>query len=170
MAFRPNESICIGKISGAFGVKGWIKITSYTDSIENILDYTPWVLKRGDDVRICKPVEGKLQSNNVIARMEGSSSRDQAEIMRGFEIWIAKNQLPETREGEYYWIDLIGLKVINLAGEQLGTVDSLMETGANDVLIVRGLREHALPFLQGQTVLNVDVEAGVVTVDWDPNF
>ena len=88
----------------------------------------------------------------------------------GWDIFISPEQLPKTAKDEYYWSDLIGLTVETIDGVQFGMVDSLLETGANDVLIVQGERERVIPFLQGQTIISVDLDAGKIIVDWDPEF
>ncbi|MGZ8196174.1 MAG: ribosome maturation factor RimM [Methylosarcina sp.] len=170
MTESQNKNIGVGKISGVFGLRGWVKVYSYTDPKENILSYSPWMLKKGSDIRICKVVDGKLQGKTIVAQLEGIMDRDQAGSLIDFDVYILKSQLSIAEEGEYYWSDLIGLAVENIAGVQLGVVDSILETGANDVLVVKGQRERAIPFLQGKTILNVNLDAGVIIVDWDPEF
>ncbi|MGZ8903712.1 MAG: ribosome maturation factor RimM [Methylobacter sp.] len=165
-----KKLINIGKISGVFGIKGWVKVFSFTDPRENILDYSPWLLKKSNETRVVEVIDGALQSKAVIAQIKGVSDRDQAASLMGWDIYITPDQLPETAEGEYYWSELVGLKVETTQGVQLGTVESLMETGANDVLIVQGNRERVIPFLQGQTITSIDLEAGKMIVDWDPDF
>ncbi|MGZ8191806.1 MAG: ribosome maturation factor RimM [Methylococcaceae bacterium] len=165
-----KKLINIGKISGVFGVKGWVKVFSFTDPRDNILDYSPWLLKKSNESRIVEVIDGALQSKAVIAQIKGVTDRDQAASLMGWGIYITPDQLPEIVEGEYYWSDLIGLKVETTQGVQLGTVESLLETGANDVLIVQGDRERVIPFLQGQTITSIDLEAGKMIADWDPDF
>ncbi len=165
-----QKQITVGKVSGAFGVKGWIKVFSFTDPKENILNYSPWLLKKGSESKIVKLIDGKLQGKTVVAQLDGLVDRDQAEILLGWEVLISQNQLPETKAGEYYWSELIGLQVDNLQGVRLGAVDSLLETGANDVLIIHGDRERAIPFIQGRTVFEIDLNQGRMIVDWDPEF
>jgi 16S rRNA processing protein RimM len=106
----------------------------------------------------------------VVAQIDGIVDRDQALTLMGWDVYISHEQLPAPDEGEYYWIDLIGLDVENLEGIQLGKVGSLFETGANDVLLIKGERERAIPFLQGQTVMSIDLAAGKMIVDWDADF
>lgn len=106
-----------------------------------------------------------------MAELEGVSDRDAAQDLMGWEILIHKQQLPKADPGEYYWADLVGLNVETETGIQLGVVDHLLETGANDVLVVLdGETERLIPFLQQQTVLKIDLEAGLMLVDWDPDF
>ena len=165
-----QQHISVGKISGVFGIKGWVKVFSFTDPRENILTYSPWLLKKGDETKTVNVVDGQLQGKTIVAQLAGINDRDQAASLMGWDIFITQDQLPKTAKGEYYWSQLIGLNVETIDGVQLGVVDSLLETGANDVIIVQGERERVIPFLQGQTVLNVDLDAGRIIVDWDPEF
>jgi 16S rRNA processing protein RimM len=165
-----REDINVGRISGLFGVKGWLKVFSFTDPRENILSYSPWLLKKGGEIKQLDVIDGALHGKAVIAQLDDIIDRDQAAGFVGWDIFITHNQLPETTEGEYYWSDLVGLKVETVEGVQLGVVDSLLETGANDVLVVQGERERAIPFLQGETIINIDLDAGTMIVDWDPEF
>jgi 16S rRNA processing protein RimM len=162
--------ISVGKISGVFGVKGWLKIFSFTNPRENILGYSSWSLKKGDETRVVEIIDGHLQSKAVIAQIKGVSDRDQAASLMNWDIFITPEQLPEAAEGEYYWSDLIGLKVETTLGVQLGTIESLLETGANDVLVVQGDRERVIPFLQKTVITEIDLATGIMVVDWDPDF
>ena len=165
-----QQIINVGKISGVFGVKGWVKVFSFTDPRENILTYSPWVLKKGDETKTVNVVDGQLQGKTIVAQLSGVNDRDQAANLMGWDVFITQDQLPAAAKGEYYWSDLVGLKVETIDGVQLGVVDSLLETGANDVIVVQGERERAIPFLQGETVINIDLDAGRIVVDWDPEF
>ncbi len=162
--------ISVGKISGLFGVKGWVKVFSFTDPRENILTYSPWLLQKGNETKVVDVVDGQLQGKTIVAQLGGVDDRDKAATLMGWDVFITQDQLPGTAKGEYYWSELIGLHVETLTGVQLGVIDSLLETGANDVIIVQGERERVIPFLQGQTVMNIDLDAGRMIVDWDPEF
>ena len=165
-----QQQINVGKISGVFGVKGWVKVFSFTDIRENILNYSPWLLKKDSETRSVNVIDGKLQGKAVVAQLDGVNDRDQAASFMGWDIFITPDQLPKVAKDEYYWSDLIGLSVETNQGVQLGIVDSLLETGANDVVIVKGERERVIPFLQGQTITSIDLDAGRMVVDWDPDF
>jgi 16S rRNA processing protein RimM len=165
-----QEEINVGKISGVFGIKGWIKVFSFTDRKENILRYSPWQLKKGTDSKTVAVIDGKLQGKAIVAQLDGINDRDEAASLMGWDIFITPEQLPKTEKGEYYWSDLIGLAVETNLGIQLGVVESLLETGANDVVIVKGERERVIPFLQGQTIISIDLAARKMVVDWDPDF
>jgi 16S rRNA processing protein RimM len=166
---KPNL-IHIGKISGVFGVKGWLKIFSYSEPKDNILFYKSWLLKKNSQNKEIKIVDGKVQGKGVVVQIDGIEDRDQALNLMGWDIYITREQLPIVDEGEYYWADLIGLDVENLNGIHLGTIDSLFETGANDIIVVTGERERALPFLQGQIVKSIDLANHKMVVDWDADF
>ena len=167
---EQQHNISVGKISGVFGVKGWVKVFSFTDPRENILTYSPWLLQKGDQIKTVNVVDGQLQGKTIVAQLTGVDDRDQAASLMGWDIFITQDQLPKAAKGEYYWSDLIGLQVETVDGVQLGVVDSMLETGANDVIIVQGERERVIPFLQGQTIIKVDLDAGNIIVDWDPDF
>ncbi|MDP3876801.1 MAG: ribosome maturation factor RimM [Methylobacter sp.] len=165
-----EQQISVGKISGVFGIKGWVKVFSFTDPRENILTYSPWLLKKGDESKILNVIDGQLQGKTIVAQLDGINDRDQAASLMGWDVFIRQDQLPKIGKNEYYWSELIGLKVETIDGIQLGVVDSLLETGANDVIIVQGERERVIPFLQGQTITKIDLDAGIIIVDWDPEF
>ena len=167
----PNQQhINVGKISGVFGIKGWVKVFSFTDVRENILNYSPWLLKKDSETKWVAVIDGNLQGKTVVAQLDGVNDRDQAASLMGWDIFISPDQLPKAAKDEYYWSDLIGLHVETDLGVQLGVVEGLLETGANDVLIVKGDRERVIPFLQGQTIVNIDLDTGRMIVDWDPDF
>jgi len=170
---QTHQFVVVGKISAAFGVKGWLKINSFTDPTDNILQLKPWYLQaRQQDQQwsSIKVISGRAHGKQIVAQLEGVNDRNQAELMRGLEIAVKREQLPETQEDEYYWVDLEGLKVVTREGIELGVVDSLLATGANDVLVVKGERERLIPYVMKEYVLNVDLDAGKIIVDWDPDF
>ena len=170
MSLSNQQQINVGKISGVFGVKGWVKVFSFTDNKENILNYSPWLLKKDSETRLIKVIDGKLQGKAVVAQLEAVNDRDQAASLMGWDIFITPDQLPKAAKDEYYWSDLIGLSVETSLGVQLGVIESLMETGANDVVIIKGDRERVIPFLQGQTIISIDLDNTRMIVDWDPDF
>lgn len=136
--------------------------------MEAILGYRPWLL--GEQKSPVKIIDGRKQGKGLVALLPGFEDREQAIKLVGQQIFVERDQLPPTAEGEYYWTDLEGLEVHTTNGDVLGRVDRLMETGANDVLVIRGEREHLVPFVQGQYVKRVDLEGGLIEVDWDPEF
>ena len=170
MTADNEELLLLGKVSGVFGVKGWIKVHSYTDPREGIAEYSPWLIKQKGSWREVEVETGKPQGKTVIAKIKDVDNCDQAQLLIGAEIAIHKDQLDKPVEGEYYWRDLEGLRVVNTEGVDLGIISHMMETGANDVMVVKSDQQRLIPFTQGHAVLNVDLEAGVITVDWDPDF
>lgn len=166
-----DEFINIGEISGVFGIKGWIKVYSFTEPRENVLSYSPWILKKGSETKEVKLVKGKRQGKTIVASLEGVSDRDVAAGYCGWGILIRKSQLPRPASGEYYWADLVGLQVETVQGVELGKVDYLIETGANDVLVVLDDEtERLIPFLQGPVIKKIDLDNQKMVVDWDPDF
>ena len=165
-----GRQITVGRIVGVHGVKGWVKLLSHTDPIDNLLRYRPWrVALDGIETELV-PAEGRMQGKALVARLEGVADRDQALRWIGADIRIDRSQLPPPRKGEVYWVDLEGLQVRTTEGVVLGTVSHLFATAANDVLVVRGERERLLPFIKERFVKSVDLEGGEIVVDWDPEF
>jgi len=172
---KSDSMLVLGKVSGVYGVKGWVKLFSFTDPREGILDYKHCFLKEsgskaGGQWRALEITQGRKQGKGIVAKFEGCDDRDLAHMLIGSEIAITDDQLADLADDEYYWKDLIGLAVINQDDVDLGEVTGLMETGANDVLIVKGDRERLIPFTQGVAVLEVNLEDKQIKVDWDPEF
>lgn len=165
-----RKRIVIGKVGGPFGIKGWVKLLSFTEPRDKIVGYSPWQVKQGGEWREWKVAEGHAHGKGVIARLEGVTDRDQAMALMNAEIALWRDQLGKTRPGEYYWADLIGLEVQLESGRSLGKVDGVMATGANDVLVIKGERERLIPFIHGQVIKRVDLDHGLIQVDWDPDF
>lgn len=147
-----------------------MRVYSYTEPRENVVGYRRWRLQRNGEQSEVEVAEGRAQGKGVVARIEGCDDRDAAMRLVGSEILIERDQLPALGEGEYYWTDLQGMRVVNRQGEQLGEVESLFETGANDVMVVKGERERLIPFVPARIVLKVDQEAGEILVDWGKDF
>jgi len=168
---REKDIIHLGHINGLYGVKGWVKVYSETQPRDNILSYTPWLIRQAHkDWQTIAVSEGRSQGKGVIAHLQGFDDREQSRQLMGAEIAIYRDQLAPLADGEYYWSDLQGMAVETLNGVALGTVDYIFDTGANDVLVVAGERERLIPFIQGQTVRNIDLQNGTIQVDWDPEF
>ena len=170
-----DEKIFVGKISGLHGVKGWVKVFSDTDPRDGIIKYSSWFLQlpsaNAGQWREIKVEGGRRQAKTVIAKLEGYDDRDEAMQLIGARIAISLDQLKSLKKDEYYWRDLIGLRVVNQQDVELGVVDRLFETGANDVLVVKDeTQERLVPWTLGHAVLEVDMEQGVISVDWDENF
>ncbi|CAD5108103.1 ribosome maturation factor RimM [Zestomonas carbonaria] len=170
-----DDLIVIGKIVSVHGVRGEVKVYSFTDPIDNLLDYRHWTLRREGETRQVEQVRGRLQGKVLVAKLDGLDDREEARAFAGFEICVPRGELPQLAEGEYYWYQLEGLKVIDQAGQLLGRIDHLLETGSNDVMVVKPCtgslddRERLLPYTE-QCVLSIDLAAGEMRVDWDADF
>lgn len=159
----------VGKINGLFGIKGWVKIFSHTHPRENILSYQPWHIKINDTWQTLIVVSGRLQGKTLVAQIKNITTPEQAQTVLGLEVYIEKSQLPILKKDEHYWQDLIGLEVVNQQNIVLGTVSSLVDTGANIVLIVQGKREHWLPYI-APFLIKVNIKQQQILVDWDEDF
>lgn len=169
---KDNERrILLGRIVGAFGVRGEIKLESWTEPRSAIFRYQPWILRSPNGQE--SPLEGargRDSGKHLVARFPGIEDRDTVEAMHGTEIYVARSALPPPKPDEYYWVDLEGLDVKTTEGVALGQISHLFSTGANDVVVVRGDRERMIPFVLPEFVKSVDFEANLVVVDWDPEF
>jgi 16S rRNA processing protein RimM len=160
-----NSRILIGEISGCFGVNGWLKVFSFSHPRENITKYKNWLI----DGKEFQRVESRKHSKLIIAKLDGVDDKDTALTFLGKKIEITEEQLEQLETGEYYWRDLVGLEVTNTRNIPFGTVDSLLETGAHDVIVVKDTeskRERLIPFLMDNTILKVDLIAKTMLVDW----
>lgn len=170
MTAANDNRVAVGRISGSFGVRGWLKVYSYTDPRENIVGYSPWYLVVDGQSRQVKLLAGRAHGEGVVALIDGVNDRDAAEALTGAEIEVDRAVLGKAGRQQFYWTDLQGMTVQTLTGVVLGSVDHLFETGANDVMVVVGEGRHLVPFLYGRVVTGVDTDRRVITVDWDPDF
>ncbi|AGI25602.1 ribosome maturation factor RimM [Pseudomonas sp. MT3] len=170
-----EEMVVLGKIVSVHGIRGEVKVYSFTDPLDNLLDYRRWMLKRGNEVRQAELVQGRVQGNVLVAKLKGLDDREIARTFAEFEILVPRSELPVLDDGEFYWSQLEGLKVIDQNGQLFGILDHMLETGANDVMVVKPCagslddRERLLPYTD-QCVQSVDLEAGEMRVDWDADF
>ena len=170
-----EEMIVLGKIVSVHGIRGEVKVYSFTDPLDNLLDYRRWTLKRGNEVRQAELVQGRVQGNVLVVKLKGLDDREIARTFAEFEILVPRSELPVLDDGEFYWSQLEGLKVIDQNGQLFGILDHLLETGANDVMVVKPCagslddRERLLPYTD-QCIQAVDLEAGEIRVDWDADF
>lgn len=166
--------VVMGRIGAPYGIKGWVKLISFTDPVDNLLEYTRfWIAPDGSEtaLREIEIDEARPQGEGLVAHIKGCDVREETRLYTGLDLLVPKTALPELDAG-YYWHELEGLRVVNLAGEDLGVVDHLLATGANDVLVVRGdavsvdQQERLLPYVEGQVVKEVDLDARSIRVDW----
>lgn len=161
--------VIIGQLGAPHGVKGWIKLNSFTQPIGNILDYQPWFVEKKNQWEALEYEKVEFHTKGIIVLLKGISDRDTVATCTLANVAIPRSKLP-TLSDEYYWSDLEGLNVVTKEDFLLGRVDHLFETGSNDVLVVKGEREHLIPYLMQKTILNIDLEKKLITVDWDPEF
>ncbi|MCA0900647.1 ribosome maturation factor RimM [Microbulbifer agarilyticus] len=181
---NSEELVTVGRITSVYGVRGWVKVHSYTEPMENILQYSRWWLQNpaanpAKGVPQWQPLEidaGKRHGKGLIIHIKGVDDRDIAAQFCQRDISVVGGEMPQLDDGEYYWHQLQGLQVVStFEGQEtrFGEVARLMETGANDVMVVRGGddgRERLIPYIPGEFITEVDLKAGVITVNWDPEF
>lgn len=180
MTQQPAEMVVVGKITAVYGVKGWVKVHSFTEPMENILGYKELYLNRNGAWQPLTFEQSKRHGKGLIALIDGVEDREQARLYCQSDIAIAATALPELPAEDYYWHQLEGLQVVTVeqggAPVLLGKVHQMMETGANDVMLVRKCQgsldgnERLIPWLPGQVVKSVDLDAAVITVDWPADF
>lgn len=162
--------LIIGKLGAPFGTQGWIKVNSFTEPQENIFQYKPWQFYVNGRWAVIPIKASRVHANPLIIQLENCLTPDAARLYTGVKIGVDATALLPLPQGEYYWSQLMGLQVFTPTGIPLGTVDHLMETGSNDVLVVIGDKTHCIPYLVNQVVLEVDLAANKMIVDWDPEF
>lgn len=172
-----EDQITLGKVGAVYGIKGWLKIHSFTDEPEAILDYFPWSLKLGNKIQTVEITDWRKHNKGLIVKVAGIDDRDDAQALVGSEILTSEAALPELSQGDFYWRDLIGMSVVTNKGYDLGVVSDMMETGANDVLVVKAnlndgfsKKERLIPYLFEQVIESVSLENKQICVDWDPGF
>lgn len=175
MASASSETV-LGQVTSVFGIQGWIKVYSYTQPLDNIFQYPVWILANAGASSQYRLVTGRWHGKTLLAKLEGVDDRDQAAQLCGSEIRVDTQDLPPLEDGEYYWYQLEGLRVLTDENQELGVVDHLIETGSNDVLVVEpdsgsiDGRQRLIPFLPDQSIEEVRLESGVLVVNWDPEF
>ncbi|MCM5705577.1 ribosome maturation factor RimM [Larsenimonas salina] len=170
-----SERVQLGTLTSPHGVKGGLKVYSYTSPIENIFQYPDWLVGTGESLTPMRVRQGRPQGKGLVVFLDGVDSRTDAEALAGATIWLPTQKLEPLGTDEFYWYQIEGLSVVTVSGDVLGRIEYLFETGANDVLVVKGdadsldKRERLLPYIDG-VVQRIDLEQGVMTVDWDPEF
>jgi 16S rRNA processing protein RimM len=175
MASHGKTHVVMGRVGAPWGVKGWVKVHSFAEPPENLLDYLEFDVETPSGMQKLAFDEIKPHGQGFVGHIKGCEVREQTGAFTGCELLIAKAELPALEEG-FYWHELEGLRVVTLSGEVLGTVHHLMETGANDVVVVRGdehsidREERLLPWVLGQVILDVDLDTRIMQVDWDKDY
>jgi 16S rRNA processing protein RimM len=161
--------VVMGRVVAPYGVQGWVKIQPFTEMLDGLFDYEQWWIAGPSGWREAEVDEARIHGKVIIAKFMDCDGRDAAFALKGKEIAVSRDDLPEPAEDEYYWSDLIGLRVTNQQAVDLGEIKNVFATGANDVLVVQGERERLIPFTE-QVVQNVDLGSRQMLVDWDADF
>lgn len=174
---QPANTVILGKLGSAYGIRGWLRVFSSTENAESIFDYQPWFIQQAAQWTVLELEGWKYHNQDIVIKIKGIDDRDAANNLVNREIAVDASQLPPLDEGDYYWKDLMGCRVVTALGYDLGKVIELMETGSNDVLVVKanlkdafGAKERLIPFIDGQVIKAVDLSAKTIQVDWDPGF
>ena len=166
-----DKHIIIGRFGRTYGLGGWLRVHSETAEKMVITDYHPWFVEANSGWEEVKITNVKPHGKTLIAHIKNIDNPEEAEAYKGKAIFIMRNQLAKLDKGEYYWTDLEGLTVIARNGKAIGIIQSLMETGSNDVMVVAGKnKRYLIPFFKGEVILNIDLEKKMMTVDWDTEF
>ncbi|MXP67775.1 ribosome maturation factor RimM [Pantoea sp. Aalb] len=173
----PINPIILGKIGSAYGIQGKVKVFSSTENLQNIFKYQPWFIYKNNKWSKIEIENWVHHHNNFLIKIKGINDRNAVTHFTNCEIIIDSNQLPILENGCYYWKDLIGCKVLNLKGYNMGTVISLIDIGSHDIFIIKsndedffGIQERLIPFIDGQVVKKIDLITGIIKLDWEPDF
>lgn len=174
VADTVDRVVPVGRVTGVFGVRGWVRVNSWTSPPDNIVRYSPWQLQGGREQQpgaaVFQVAEARAHGGGVVARLEGIDDRDAAERLIGASIGVERTRLGSPGDAQFFWVDLVGMQVETPEGHPLGVVDHLFETGANDVMVVIGERRHLVPFLYGSVIRSVDPAQRRIVADWDRDF
>ncbi len=182
----PPKLVEMGRISAPFGIKGWIRVQTYTRAVHgsnSLATYPVWWISGEGGWREVKVEQSQAQGVDVVAKLAGMDDRDEAAALKGRQVAVARDALPPAAKGEFYWADLIGLRVRNTEGLELGVVASMMETGANDVMVVQVVQQSAvdgdkyaikeqerlIPFI-ADVIKRVDIAASLIEVEWGADY
>ncbi|WP_255306396.1 ribosome maturation factor RimM [Gilliamella sp. wkB112] len=174
---NTENLIVVGKLGSSYGIRGWLRVFSFTEIPDSIFDYTPWYIQRAGQWQEVIVESFKPHNQDMIVKLTGIDDRDQANALTNAEVYVDAQKLPQLDNGDFYWKDLIGCQVKTISGYNLGQVTDLMETGSNDVLVVKanlkdafGATERLIPFVEEQFIKQVDLTTKMIVVDWDPGF
>jgi len=163
-----GKKILVGKISNPHGIKGWVKVISFTDPIENILSYKKWTISDNETEKTYCLEDSRIQGNKIVIKLEGVNNRDDADLLKNLQIEVNRSDLPKLDENSYYWEDLVDFNVIDINGMHVGKVDSLFRTGSNDVLVIINKTKQRLlvPFIMVEVIKYVDLDKELISIDW----
>ena len=165
---KNDKNVFVGKISSPHGIKGWVKVISYTDPLENILSYKEWFLPFEEGNKSFSIEDSRIQGKKIIAKLDGIEDRDSAEDLKNKEILVSRLEFPKLEKNTFYWNDLVDLSVMDQKGKQLGKVDSLFETGSNDVLVIvnENKERFLVPVIMDEVIKKVDLAKEFISIEW----
>ena len=165
---KNDKNVFVGKVSGPHGIKGWVKVISYTNPLENILSYKEWFIINKEGKKAFSIEDFRIQGKKIIVKLDGIQDRNSAEDLKNKEILVSRIELPKLEKNTYYWNDLLDLPVLDKKGTQIGKVDSLFETGSNDVLVIVNENKERLlvPFIMEEVIKKVDLVKEFISIDW----
>ena len=167
---NDSDWVIVGRFGRPHGIKGFITVVSFTDPRDNIMQYKDWHIQLHDHWQPLDLLHLEMNNKFILTQVAGYQEREDVARLTNKDIAIKRDQLPVLEQGDYYWHELIGMRVQNIEGASLGTVTEIMSTGANDVLVVVGEKRQLVPYLPGRSVITVDNSQRVITVDWDLDF
>jgi 16S rRNA processing protein RimM len=170
-----KKKVLVGTIGKPYGLKGWVKINSYTEPVSNILDYRPWYLEAPrksshPPILPIEIIEQRAQGQQILARLSTCTTPESACLYTNYKIYVEREKFSALVEGQYYWTDLEGLKVYTCENIYLGIISAIYATGANDILVIVDKKRHLVPFLLDQTIKSIDLENKIMIVDWEAEF
>lgn len=171
-----SKKVVLGKIGKVHGIKGWLRLNSFTAPPENILDYPQLNASIGQTSRVLEVDDSKQQPKGLLVHFTGYDAPETARELTGLEVWVDSSVLPELEPETYYWHELMGMSVSNEQGQLLGVVSDMLETGANDVMVVSATeksiddRERLIPYLKDAVIKSVDRESNAILVDWEASY
>ena len=169
-----KKKVLVGTIGKPYGVKGWVKINSYTEPVSNILDYQPWYLEAPSKLSsppiLIEIIDNCLHGQQILALLANCITPESACLYTNYKIYVDREKFFPLAEQEYYWTDLEGLKVYTCENTYLGIIQAIFATGANDVLVITDKKRHLVPFLLDQTIKSINLENKTMIVDWDAEF
>ena len=165
---KSDKKILVGKISNPHGIKGWVKVISFTDPIENILSYKQWIISDKETEKTYYLEDSRVQGNKIVIKLENVNDRNDADLLKNLQIQVNRSDLPDLDQNSYYWEDLVDFNVIDIKGNHVGKVDSLFRTGSNDVLVIIDETKERLlvPFIMEEVIKYVDLDKELISIDW----
>jgi 16S rRNA processing protein RimM len=164
-----QQKITLGRFGTVYGIRGWLKVISYTEPTEKILDFPIWQIHHEGRWETVHVEEGKLHSGKVVVKLAECDDRELARRYTNDTIAVLPHELPPLPKEEYYWADLVGLQVVTTEGINLGVIEQMMATGSNDVMVVIGEHRRLIPYLK-KVIRSIDLPNKIMIIEWDASF